>query len=109
MLAMSISLERAAPVLAQLGNETRLAIVRTLVRAADNGLTVGEIQRAVGVPASTLSHHLQHLRSAGLLSQSREGSALRCQLDMALLRAVADFLVTECCAEASRPAGADAA
>ena len=95
---MQITLEQAAPVLAQLGNQTRLAIVRLLVRAADTGLTVGEIQRAVGIPASTLSHHLQHLRGAGLLSQVHEGSALRCQVDIDLVRAVAGFLVTECCA-----------
>lgn len=94
---MTIALEQAAPVLAQLGNETRLAIVRLLVRAADTGLTVGEIQRALDVPGSTLSHHLQHLRAAGLMTQTREGSALRCAVDMSLLREVAGFLVNECC------------
>lgn len=106
---MDIALEQAAPVLAQLGNETRLAIVRLLVRAADTGLTVGEVQRALGVPASTLSHHLQHLRGAGLLTQEREGSALRCRVDMDLLRSVAGFLVTECCAGVSLSPDANAA
>lgn len=94
---MDITLEQAAPVLAQLGNQTRLAIVRLLVRAADTGLTVGEIQRSLDIPGSTLSHHLQHLRAAGLMTQSREGSTLRCQVDITLLKALAGFLVTECC------------
>ena len=94
---MSLSLEQAASVCAQLGNPTRLSIVRLLVRAADTGLTVGEIQRALEIPASTLSHHLMHLRAAGLLTQQREGSALRCALDMAMVKGLADFLVTQCC------------
>jgi DNA-binding transcriptional ArsR family regulator len=95
---MDITLDRAAPVFAQLGNETRLAIVRLLVRAADTGLTVGEIQRSLAIPGSTLSHHLQQLRAAGLMAQRREGSTLRCQVDIALLQSVSAFLVTECCA-----------
>lgn len=106
---MSISVQQAAPVFAQLGNETRLAIVRLLVRAADTGLTVGELQRALAIPGSTLSHHLQQLRAAGLLTRSREGSALRCRVDMALLGEVADFLVTECCTGVSLSADSDAA
>ncbi len=94
---MDARLEETAATLAQLGNPTRLAIVRALVHAADTGLTVGEIQRLLKIPASTLSHHITHLRSVGLLTQAREGSALRCEVDMEQLRSVADFLVTECC------------
>ena len=84
---MRLSLEAAAPILAELGNETRLAIVRLLVRAGDDGLTVGDIQQAIGVPGSTLTHHLQRLRGAGLVSQTREGSTLWCRAEMACIRA----------------------
>ena len=106
---MNVSLEQAASVFCQLGNETRLSIVRLLVRAADTGLTVGEVQRALGIPASTLSHHLQHLRSAGLLSQERQGNVLRCRVHMELLKEVAGFLVTECCAGVSLSDATDVA
>lgn len=98
---MDVSPEQAAATFAQLGNETRLGIVRLLVRAADTGLSVGEVQRALAIPASTLSHHLQHLRGAGLLEQQREGNVLRCRVNMALLHALAGYLVTECCAGVS--------
>ena len=98
---MDVSLEQAAATFSQLGNETRLSIVRLLVRAADTGLTVGELQRALDIPASTLSHHLQHLRSAGLMDQQRQGNVLRCRVNMEILRAVAGYLVTECCAGVS--------
>ena len=100
---MRLSLEAAAPVLAELGNETRLAIVRLLVRAGDDGLTVGDIQQAIGVPGSTLTHHLQRLRGAGLVSRTREGSTLWCRAEMACIRATADFLMEECCVDMKRP------
>ena len=100
---MRLNLEAAAPVLAELGNETRLAIVRLLVRAGDDGLTVGDIQRATGVPGSTLTHHLRRLRDVGLVSRTREGSILWCKAEMDCIHATAEFLVEECCADVKRP------
>jgi ArsR family transcriptional regulator len=49
---------QAATCLEKLGNPLRLEIVRLLVRADHDGLAVGEIQRHLKVPASTLSHHI---------------------------------------------------
>ena len=104
---MGQSLEDTAAILAELGNETRLSIVRMLVRAGDDGMTVGTIQRATGVPGSTLSHHLNRLHGVGLVSRSRDGSTLWCRADLARIRATADYLIEECCADVKRtPAGA---
>jgi len=100
---MRPSLEATAAILAELGNETRLAIVRLLVRAGEGGLTVGDIQRATGVPGSTLSHHLSRLRGVGLVSRTRSGSALWCRADLERIRATADFLIEECCAGVEHP------
>jgi len=104
-----MDLATAAPILAELGNETRLAIVRLLVRAGDEGLSVGEVQRAIGVPGSTLSHHLQRLRGVGLISQTRDGSTLWCRAALGRIRDTADFLIEECCADAGARHGCDAA
>ena len=98
-----------ADMLAAMGTETRLRIMRLLLAAHPAGLVVGEIQEELAINGSTLSHHLQHLRGAGLMSQVREGSALRCQVDIDLVRAVAGFLVTECCAGVRLSDDADAA
>ena len=106
---MRLDLQATAPILAELGNETRLAIVRLLVRAGDDGLTVGDVQRATGVPGSTLSHHLGRLRGVGLVSQTRSGSALWCRADLERIRATADFLIEECCADMKQPPAHDAA
>ncbi len=102
---MKLDLDTAALLLAQLGNTTRLKIVRLLVRAGDEGLPVGEIQRTLEIPASTLSHHLHHLRSVGLIWQEREGTLLYCCIDYKLIDAIVGFLTDECCVGHSAKAG----
>ena len=106
---MTIELHSAASILAELGNETRLAIVRHLVRAGGGGLMVGEIQRVTGVPGSTLTHHLRRLCEVGLVSRTRRGSALWCSADTGLVHSLAHYLIEECCAEEGKHQGEDAA
>ena len=96
---MALDLDTAASLLDQLGNQTRLRIVRLLVRAGGEGRTVGDIQREIGIPASTLSHHLRHLRSAGVVWQEREGTLLHCFVDFKMVSELVDFLTAECCVD----------
>ena len=98
---MTMDVNTAALLLDQLGNETRLRIVRLLVRAGDEGRTVGDLQRELDIPASTLSHHLSHLRSAGIVWQERAGTVLNCFVDFKVVSALVDFLTAECCADMS--------
>jgi ArsR family transcriptional regulator, arsenate/arsenite/antimonite-responsive transcriptional repressor len=95
---MDLESASAARLLAQLGNETRLRIVRLLVRAGRSGMTVGEIQKELDIPSSTLSHHLTSLRHVGLVEQQRESTVLRCLVDYGRINAIVDFLTRECCA-----------
>ncbi|WMQ06435.1 helix-turn-helix transcriptional regulator (plasmid) [Salmonella enterica subsp. enterica] len=60
-----MDLNTAANALRELGHPTRLSIYRELVRAGHEGLPVGELQKHLEIPASTLSHHLSALISAG--------------------------------------------
>ncbi|MBT5266556.1 MAG: helix-turn-helix transcriptional regulator [Rhodospirillaceae bacterium] len=92
-----MDIETAAKCLAELGNPHRLETFRTLIKAGPEGLTVGEIQRHLGIPKSTLSHHISHLLWAGLVKQHREGRSLRCVADFELSEALTDFLRDECC------------
>ena len=73
--------QTAATALAALGHEARLRIFRLLVRAGDEGLSVGEIGTHLGVPASTLAHHLSALVTAGLVIQERQGRIIRNRID----------------------------
>src|SRR5699024_12518518 len=47
--------EKVAASLAELGNEHRLSVFRFLVKAGHDGASVGDIQKGLGIPASTLS------------------------------------------------------
>ncbi len=94
-----MKLDQAANILAKIGNPTRLRIVRMLVRAGDDGLAVGTIQRQLKIPGSTLTHHIAHLKSAGVIHQQRQQATLICTMEYDLLRKLVDYLTEECCAD----------
>ena len=94
-----MDIHTATDMLAQLGNPTRLRVVRFLVRAGHGGLPVGRIQEELDIPASTLTHHLNHLKAAGLLRQTRKKTSLWCRVNFQRLNEVASFLMEECCSE----------
>jgi DNA-binding transcriptional ArsR family regulator len=106
-----MKLETAALQLEALGNPTRLMIYRTLVRAGHAGLAVGQVQDRVGLPASTLSHHLRKLIDQGLVRQERAGTSLICHAEYPAMSALLGYLADECCADegcAPAPLKADA-
>ena len=92
-----MGLQDAANTLAQLGNSTRLEVVRYLVKAGPSGMLVGSIQKQLDIPASTLTHHLKHLKGVGLLTQKREKTNLWCSIDYQRLNEISAFLLEECC------------
>lgn len=90
--------DKVAKCLAELGNPSRLSAFRLLIQAGPEGLPVKEIQSYLGIPQSTLSHHIAHLVSAGLISQTREGRVLRCRVEYHAIKGVLEFLLRDCCA-----------
>ena len=92
-----MDMEHAAGRCAELGNITRLSIFRLLVKAGKEGLPVGQIQSNLGIPGSTLTHHLQRLVRVGLVKQRRQSRVLHCEPQMDAVRELADYLVSECC------------
>lgn len=93
-----MKLELAAKRLAELGHSTRLSIFRHLVRCGPEGCPVGDIQRILGIPGSTLSHHLGRLVAAGLIEQRRDGRILYCIPRFDALDETMAYLTEECCA-----------
>jgi len=92
-----MDLERTARCMAELGNVTRLRLFGLLVRAADEGLTIGELRQALDMPASTLAHHLRGMVDAGLVLQERQGREVRCRPDFRLIDAAWSHFRAECC------------
>jgi ArsR family transcriptional regulator, arsenate/arsenite/antimonite-responsive transcriptional repressor len=98
MVILSIMTEdQAANAFAGLANRTRLRLFRLLVRAGESGLNVGEIQRLLDIPASTLSHHLAALMTAGLIVQERHGREVISRADFDGVRRMVGYLTDECC------------
>lgn len=92
-----MSVEIIAKALKELGHPTRLSIFKYVVRAGHKGIAVGNIQEKLGIPGSTLSHHISSLASAGLLNQRRESRTLFCVAEYDKLQSVISFLQDECC------------
>ena len=88
---------RSALRFSALGAEPRLQILRLLLAAHPEGMVVGEVQEEMGIPASTLSHHLEKLKNEGLVKVQRESTFLRYSANADALRELLGFLYAECC------------
>ncbi len=102
------SLVDAAAAFAALGSEQRLGVLRTLVRAGPDGLSIGALGAGCGITGSTLTHHVKFLTHAGLVRQVRRGRSIICAVDYDRVRSLSGFLLHECCADAAQDAGAEA-
>lgn len=83
--------------LAAMGAEPRLRILRLLLSAHPEGMVAGDIQAELAIPASTLSHHLEKLRNEDLVQVRRESTFLRYTANTHCLRDLLNFLYAECC------------
>lgn len=86
-----------ADMFAALGSEPRLAIVRLLLAAHPQGMIVGDLQAELGIPNSTLSHHLEKLRMEGLVECRKDRQWLWYTANAAALQDLLAFLYAECC------------
>jgi len=86
-----------ADMLAAMGTEPRLRIMRLLLSAHPEGLVVGDIGSELDIPSSTLSHHLEKLKNEDLVQVRREGTFLWYTANTAALQDLLGFLFAECC------------
>ena len=93
----SESIAKYADMFSAMGVEPRLRIMQLLLTAHPDGLVVGEIQKELDIPNSTLSHHLDKLRNEGLVKVQRESTFLRYTADTDALQQLLGFLYAECC------------
>ena len=76
---------RYADMLSAMGTKPRLRIMRLLLSAHLEGMVVGDIGEELGIPNSTLSHHLEKLKNEDLVKVQREGTFLRYSANTAAL------------------------
>lgn len=87
----------AVRALAALAQGHRLAIFRALIAAGPSGLTAGDVARAVGIGATSLSFHMKELERAGLVRSRRVGRFIRSSVEVEAVRRLFGFLVDDCC------------
>jgi DNA-binding transcriptional ArsR family regulator len=80
-----------------MGTEPRLRIMQLLLSAHPEGLVVGEIQSELGIPSSTLSHHLEKLKNEELVNVRRKSTFLWYTANTEVLEELLGFLYAECC------------
>lgn len=88
---------RFADMFSAMGTGPRLRIMRVLLSAHPDGMIVGDIGAELGIPASTLSHHLEKLKSEDLVKVRREGTYLWYSANGDALQELLGFLYAECC------------
>jgi DNA-binding transcriptional ArsR family regulator len=92
--------------LSALGHPVRLQILRFVVQGGGDGTAAGDIQSHVGLPASTLSHHLKRLVDAGLVTTRTEGTYHYYAAEYPALRKLTNYLWEDCCKRGGSAGGA---
>lgn len=89
---------QALAAFAALSQETRLRVIRLLVRAGPEGLPAGAIGEAMGgASSSRISFHLSHLEQAGLIRSRRDGRSIIYSPVHEVLSELVAFLMKDCC------------
>ncbi len=87
----------AIAALAALAQDSRLDVFRLLVQAGTEGMPAGQIAERLGVPANTLSFHLNQLRHAGLITFRRESRSLIYAAAYGAMNDLLAYLTENCC------------
>lgn len=89
---MGMDYERISETLKALAHPARLEIVAGLLK---NECNVAQIQKALGLPQSTISQHLRILKSANIIKGRREGTKTCYKVIDARVRKLMDMVTGE--------------
>uniref|UniRef100_Q07KE4 Transcriptional regulator, ArsR family n=1 Tax=Rhodopseudomonas palustris (strain BisA53) TaxID=316055 RepID=Q07KE4_RHOP5 len=87
----------ATEVLSALSQQTRLEVFRLLVRREPQGIAAGDLAKTIGVPANTMSVHLNVLSRARLVSSERHSRSIVYRADLNRFRELMLFMLNDCC------------
>lgn len=88
---------RVLDALSALSQETRLRIVKFLIRAGPEGAAAGAIGAAVDATASRLSFHLTALEHAGLVQSERASRNIIYRACYDQIGGLINYLLVDCC------------
>ncbi len=82
---------------AALSQETRLAILRHLIRKGAGALPAGKVAEDMHIPPSTFSFHVAALERAGLVRSERNQRQILYSANLSGVRDLLAFLLNDCC------------
>ena len=74
MLQLTEEFKECKNIFTSIGDETRQLIIITLLESDCSGIRVGEITKKTHLSRPAVSHHLQILKEANIISMRREGT-----------------------------------
>ena len=80
-----------------LSQETRLKVIRLLVKAGSDGFSAGTLSEKLDVPHNTMSFHLSHLSHAGIVYSKKEGRSMIYVANFKEIQNLIQFLLRDCC------------
>lgn len=89
--------KQAVTAFSALSQETRLRIVKILVKAGPDGLAAGAIADALGVSPSNLSFHLKELENARLITSHRVARSIVYAASFEVIGDLLRFMMEDCC------------
>ena len=88
---------QAIAALGALSHETRLHIVRHLVKAGHEGDTAGSIGTAVNAAPSKITFHISTLERAGVVSSERVSRQIIYRIRFEQIGSLLKYLMDDCC------------
>lgn len=88
---------KATDAFASLSQISRMEAFRLLVKAGEEGVTAGDIARALDIRQNTMSANLAVLLHAGLVRRERQGRTIRYFADFDAMRGLLGFILEDCC------------
>ncbi|GJL99498.1 MAG: transcriptional regulator [Methyloligella sp.] len=82
---------------AALAQETRLDVLKLLIKAGEQGMSAGEIGEQLGIKQNTMSANLNNLARTNLVTNKREGRSIRYYANFSGIRELIGFLMEDCC------------
>jgi DNA-binding transcriptional ArsR family regulator len=89
--------QQALVAFAALAQESRLRIVRLLVKAGPEGMPAGALGEAVMASSSNVSFHLKELERSGLIQSRRQSRSIIYSASYPALSGLIQFLLQDCC------------
>ena len=83
--------------LSALSHQTRLRIVRYLMRCGPQGASAGDVGLHVDATSSRASFHLSALENAGAISSERQSRHIIYRANHANIGNMMSFLLSDCC------------